>query len=196
MIYDGGPAPNTPPTADAGPDQTITLPADAILDGTVNDDGRPNPPGALTTRWSVDSGPGSVTFANADAVDTRGSFSSPGTYVLRLTSDDGALSASDTVQITVQAAGTGAVERRIATGTDDAEERATGSMYLNSSDIELVFDSDNQTDGLRFINVAIPNHATVTGAYVQFEADETQSETTNLVVRGEAADNATTFTSA
>ena len=100
------------------------------------------------------------------------------------------------MQITVQAAGTGTVERRIATGADDAEERATGSMYLNSSDIELVFDSDNQTDGLRFINVAIPNHATVTGAYVQFEADETQSETTNLVVRGEAADNATTFTSA
>jgi PKD repeat protein len=192
----GGPAPNTPPTVDAGADQTITLPADAPLDGTVSDDGRPNPPGALTTVWGVDSGPGSVTFANANAVDTRASFATAGAYVLRLTANDGALSASDTVQITVQAAGTGSVERRIATGTDDAEERATGSMYLNSSDIELVFDSNNQTDGLRFTNVPIPNHATITGAYVQFEADATQSETTNLVVQGQSADNAATFTSA
>src|SRR5439155_25729721 len=94
------------------------------------------------------------------------------------------------------AAGTGSVDRRIATGTDDAEERATGSMSLTSSDVELVFDSDNQTDGLRFTNVPIPNRATIAGAYVQFEADETQSETTNLVVRGQSADNAATFTSA
>jgi PKD repeat protein len=191
----GGPAPNTPPSVDAGANQSITLPGTAALDGTVNDDGRPNPPGAVTTTWSVDSGPGTVTFANPNAVDTSASFSAAGTYVLRLTANDSALSASDTVQIVVQAAGTGSVDRRIATGNDDVEERATGSMYLNSSDIELVFDSDNQTDGLRFTNVLIPSHATVTGAYVQFEADETQSEATSLLVQGQAADNAATFTS-
>ena len=191
----GGPAPNTPPSVDAGPNQGITLPGTAALDGTVNDDGRPNPPGAVTTTWSVDSGPGTVTFANPNAVDTSASFSAAGTYVLRLTANDSALSASDTVQIVVQAAGTGSVDRRIATGNDDVEERATGSMYMNSSDIELVFDSDNQTDGLRFTNVLLPNHATVTGAYVQFEADETQSEATSLLVQGQAADNAATFTS-
>jgi PKD repeat protein len=191
--YGGGPGANKPPTVDAGPDQTITLPADAALNGTVNDDGLPNPPGALTTAWSVDSGPGSVTFADPNAVDTRAAFSTEGTYVLRLTATDSALSASDSVQITVRPSGAASVDRRIATGSDDAEEFAGGSMYLNSSDIELVFDNDNQKVGLRFINLAIPNRATITRAYIQFEADETQSEATNLLVQGQAADNANAF---
>jgi Beta-propeller repeat len=39
---------NQPPGVNAGPDQTITLPGVANLDGTVSDDGLPNPPGALT----------------------------------------------------------------------------------------------------------------------------------------------------
>ena len=65
-------------------DQTITLPSDATLDGTVTDDGLPNPPGALTTSWSQVSGPGTVTFADASAVDTTASFSAAGAYVLEL----------------------------------------------------------------------------------------------------------------
>jgi hypothetical protein len=46
------PEPNSAPVVDAGLDQTITLPAAATLDGTVTDDGLPNPPGAVTTdKW-------------------------------------------------------------------------------------------------------------------------------------------------
>ena len=70
---------NTAPVVNAGPDQTITLPASAVLDGTVSDDGLPNPPGAMTTTWTKVSGPGSVTFQNANAVDTQASFSLAGT---------------------------------------------------------------------------------------------------------------------
>ena len=91
---------NQAPTVNAGPDQTITLPASASLDGTVSDDGLPTPP-ALITTWSKFSGPGVVTFANASAVDTTASFSASGTYVLRLTADDGAGSSSDDVTVTV-----------------------------------------------------------------------------------------------
>jgi hypothetical protein len=92
---------NTPPTVDIEPDQqTITLPSDAYLDGTVTDDGFPLPPN-LNTTWSVVNGPGSVTFANASAVDTTASFSTDGLYVLRLTADDGAESDYDEVTITV-----------------------------------------------------------------------------------------------
>ena len=72
-----------PPTVDAGPDQTITLPSAVSLDGTVSDDGLPNPPAAVTTTWSKVSGPGTVTFANANAVDTTATFSAAGTYILR-----------------------------------------------------------------------------------------------------------------
>jgi PKD repeat protein len=102
--YDTGPPPpppaNTAPIVNAGPDLTVTLPANAVLDGTVTDDGLPNPPGTTSTAWSVDSGPGTVSFQNAAAVDTQASFSTPGTYTLRLTANDSQLSSSDTTQVT------------------------------------------------------------------------------------------------
>jgi hypothetical protein len=94
---------NTPPEVDAGPDQTITLPDSADLDGTVIDDGLPAPPPGLTTMWSVvGTPPGTVTFGDHNAVDTTASFSAPGIYELQLTANDGELSASDTVQIAVK----------------------------------------------------------------------------------------------
>ena len=96
---------NHPPVVDAGPDQSVTLPAAATLDGTVTDDGLPDPPGAMTTAWSKVSGPGTVTFAAASAVDTTAAFSASGTYVLRLTADDGELQAGDTVTVTVGGGG-------------------------------------------------------------------------------------------
>ena len=95
----GGPPGNTVPVVNAGPDLAITLPAAATLDGTVSDDGLPS--GTVTQVWTVDSGPGTVTFAGATAVDTTATFSLAGTYVLRLTATDSALSAFDTVTVTV-----------------------------------------------------------------------------------------------
>jgi hypothetical protein len=88
-----------PPDVNAGVDQLINVPQKAMLQGTAFDDGLPNPPGDLTTTWSKVSGPGSVTFANASKLTTQATFGKPGTYVLRLTADDGALTASDTVII-------------------------------------------------------------------------------------------------
>ncbi len=90
---------NQPPTAHAGVDQTITLPAAAKLQGTATDDGRPA--NILTTSWSKVSGPGNVTFANANAVATKAEFSSDGTYILRLTAGDTHLLAGDDIQVTV-----------------------------------------------------------------------------------------------
>ena len=98
-------AANTAPVPNAGSDQTITLPATAALSGTASDDGLPNPPAALTTTWSKVSGPGTVTFGNANALTTTSTFSVDGTYVLRLTADDGVLSATDDMTVTVQPSG-------------------------------------------------------------------------------------------
>jgi hypothetical protein len=92
---------NKAPVVDAGPDQAITLPATASLSGTVTDDGQPNPPGATTVHWSVVSGPGTVGFDNPDIKSTTASFGQAGSYVLRLTASDGALSASDDLTVTV-----------------------------------------------------------------------------------------------
>ena len=97
------PPQNQAPNVNAGTDRTIQLPAGVALDGTVTDDGNPVG-GSLTTSWSMFSGPGTVTFANANAIDTTASFSVAGTYVLRLTASDGSLQTSDTVTIIVEAA--------------------------------------------------------------------------------------------
>ena len=73
------------------------------LNGSVTDDGRPAP-GALTVSWSAVSGPGLVTFADSTQPRTQARFGAPGTYLLRLTASDGALSSFDDVQVVVNAA--------------------------------------------------------------------------------------------
>src|SRR3989442_1157365 len=95
------PAVNLAPVVNAGADQVITLPSIANLTGAAIDDGQPNPPGALTTTWSQVSGPGTVSFSNASALNSTATFSASGAYVLRLTAWDGALAASDDVAVRV-----------------------------------------------------------------------------------------------
>ena len=96
---------NAAPTVLAGPDDTITLPIDTVsLDATVTDDGLPDPPQSVTTTWSQISGAGTVTFGDANAVDTTATFSTYGTYVLRLTANDNDLTAYDDITITVDPA--------------------------------------------------------------------------------------------
>lgn len=92
-------AANQAPTVNAGPDQTITLPSTAALDGTVTDDGLPAG-STLTQTWAKVSGPGTVTFGNASATDTTATFSTAGSYVLSLTASDGSLSSSDQTTVT------------------------------------------------------------------------------------------------
>lgn len=96
-------AANQPPSVNAGANQTITLPATASLTGTVNDDGQP-PGSSVSVNWSKVSGPGIVTFGNSNAASTTASFSTAGTYVLRLTADDSEYGASSDVTITVNPA--------------------------------------------------------------------------------------------
>jgi len=91
------PPTNSAPSVSAGPDRSVTRPDAASLDGTVSDDGLPS--ATVTTAWTKVSGPGTVTFANATLVDTTATFSAAGTYVLQLSADDGALTASDTMTV-------------------------------------------------------------------------------------------------
>lgn len=92
---------NQPPTANAGPDQEITLPGSAQLNGAATDDGLPRG-STLETFWSFVSGPGGVVFPDATLLNAVAIFSVPGTYVLRLTASDGKLSASDELTIVVK----------------------------------------------------------------------------------------------
>src|SRR5207248_1918199 len=91
---------NQPPVVNAGTDQTVTLPSSASLQGIVSDDGLP-PGSQLTLSWTVVSGSGTVTFANSGAAQTTASFSTAGSYTLRLTANDSQLTSSDDVVVTV-----------------------------------------------------------------------------------------------
>jgi regulation of enolase protein 1 (concanavalin A-like superfamily) len=91
---------NLSPIANAGPDQSIPSPANTVtLNGSATDDGQPN--GSITYNWKKLAGPGKVTFGNASQAVTTAQFSKAGTYTLRLTANDGQLSATDNVVITV-----------------------------------------------------------------------------------------------
>jgi len=97
--------PNSPPMVDAGTNQSVELPNAAVLVGAVSDDGSPDPPGDITTSWSAVSGPGTVIFIDSSALETSASFTKSGTYVLRLTASDGALTAYGDITVTVTGVG-------------------------------------------------------------------------------------------
>jgi hypothetical protein len=87
------------------------------------------------------------------------------------------------------------LDLQISGSTDDAEEREDGIMNLNSSDLELVDEYlGNQTVGLRFNNITIPQGMQVTNATITFVTDSTNSSATNLIIRAEDSDNAPPFT--
>jgi len=92
---------NAAPTANAGADQTITLPQTSVqLDGSGDDDGLPAN-SSLSYAWSATGGPSGVVFSNASAAQTDATFPGEGTYELTLTVNDGSLSGTDTVTIQV-----------------------------------------------------------------------------------------------
>ncbi|MEE9425952.1 MAG: galactose oxidase-like domain-containing protein [Methylococcales bacterium] len=174
----------------AGSDQTIVLPAELRLNGTV--------PSGSTNIWSQISGPGTASFVDSNDEDTSVNFDVSGTYVLRLTVNKGNLTAFDEITVTVNRGddtgdSTTIQEVRVSTGSDDAEEKPDGRVITGSSDLDLVASGGSQTVGIRFNGLTIPRGATIVNAYIQFTAANTRSSTTSLTLKGEAADNAATF---
>lgn len=117
-----------------------------------------------------------------------------GAHTLRaraLSSEGVDAEASIQIQVGVQT-----IQRRIASGNDDAEERSDGSMYLDSSDLELIADgSRDQVVGLRFTNLVIPAGSVIESATIQFTVDETDSGSADLLISAQADGNPGSFTS-
>jgi len=188
---------NTAPVVNAGIDQTVSIAGTATLSGSVVDDGLPIPPGSVSLEWTTASGPGPVTFSNADGEDTTASFSAPGAHVLRLSADDGQFTGNDSVTVTVvNEVGGSVVDARVSSANDDAEQY-TGSteVRLMSTDLELGVENAEQLVGIRFIDVDVPLGATITSAYVQFKVDEADSDAASISVEGEARPDAAAFSS-
>lgn len=261
---------NKAPVVSAGKDQSFILPANALLDGRVSDDGKPD--STLITIWSKQSGPGEVSFTDVNDLNTTASFSTAGTYVLRLTGYDGNLYSSDDLSIVVSSNipvltlngnnpmtirigdtftdpgatamddadgdltasiqstsnvdtsvvgiyhvtytvidsegfktsvtrrvavsdGIYFLQSRVSASADDAEENPDGNVYITSSDLNLVVDTQAQTVGIRFSDLSIPANAIITRAYIQFKADETDYLLdTVLNIASQRTDNAPDFT--
>ena len=124
----GVPDPNNKaPVVTVNPSETVTLPNAATLTATATDDGLPKPyrraasnpdrdaqpqrPIGVQIKWIQYRGPGKVTFTpDSSAVvhgepitlTSKATFSAPGTYVLRVTANDGQLYTSHDVTVTVK----------------------------------------------------------------------------------------------
>ncbi len=144
-----GGATNQAPIGNAGPDQTVILPNAATLDGTVTDDGRPYPPGAVTTTWEKVTGFGTVTFGNPNAVDTTAQFSVEGTYVLRLTANDGQASVADDITVTVAPHVTGAFTKTVVAVGERTRFKGTVSPAADGQPVRL-----QRRKGGEWVNVA------------------------------------------
>ncbi|MDB6017302.1 MAG: hypothetical protein JWR19_1791, partial [Pedosphaera sp.] len=144
---------NQAPVVSAGNSQTITLPATATLSGTAVDDGLPTP-SLLTSSWTKTSGPGTVTFANSAAPSTTASFSASGTYVLRLTTTDGALSSFNEVTVTVNPA-----------KINNPPVANSQSITLSANAVRIITltGSDPNNDPLIYSVLSNPLHGTLSG---------------------------------
>ena len=188
----GNQAPNGTIDTPPGGNTIITAGQSVNFTGTGVD---PDSNVPLTFSWNFGGGAANSTVEDPGNVV----FATPGTYTVTFTVRDSlglADPTPDSRVVTVNPTAVTVFERRVLIATDDAEEAAGGTVSLGSSDLELVFDTSIQTVGIRFSAVNIPPNAVIQRAFVQFTADETQSEATNLTIRAQAIDDAPTFTSA
>jgi endo-1,4-beta-D-glucanase Y len=98
------PSGNVAPTANAGADKSITLPTNSVV---INGTGTDSDGTISTYAWTRVSGPNTPTLTNANTTSLTASGLIAGTYVFRLTvTDNGGLTASDDVNVVVNAAPT------------------------------------------------------------------------------------------
>ena len=121
------PPANTAPTAQAGADQTIQLPATAQLTGSGTDAEN----NTLTYAWT--SAPATVTFSSTTTAATTATFPGAGTYTLTLTVNDGTATATDTVVVTVQTAPTANAPPTVNAGPDQTIVRPATTAQLTGT---------------------------------------------------------------
>ncbi|MBY5161740.1 Ig-like domain-containing protein [Salsipaludibacter albus] len=184
-------AANQPPVAVA--DTVTTGVGVARTIGVLVNDADPEGQ-VLTVTDLVPPGDGTA-VVNADQTVTYtpdAGFAGTDSFTYRV-SDGLDTSAPATVTVTVTANWDPPVVVQVGSDTDDAEEAASGTMDRGSSDLEMTQESSVQTVGVRFDGVPVPPGATVTEAWVQFEADETDGTPTTLDLAFQDADDPPTF---
>ncbi len=147
-------ATNQAPTANAGGNQTITLPvASANLSGSASTD----PDGTIASYlWQQVSGPNTSTLSSTTAQSITVSGLIVGTYTYRLTvTDNGGITGTTTVTVTVNAAANIAPVANA--GTNQTIQLPTASASLNGA---ASSDADGTITGWAWTQVSGPNTAT------------------------------------
>jgi hypothetical protein len=125
--------PGSAPAAESGVAATLT--------GTAN----------ANATWSLVSGPGTATFANANAAATDVTFGTAGTYILRLSATDATATVFEDLSVTVTSSNTaptiGTVNAQTlpANGTTGALAFTIGDTQTAAADLTLTATSSNQT---------------------------------------------------
>lgn len=125
------PAENIPPTANAGTDQSITLPTDQV---TVDGSGSTDTDGTITTYlWEKISGPATYAITNPGNSSTTITGLVEGVYVFRLTvTDNDGAQDTDDMQVTVNPEPGNEPPEAVA-GADQAIQLPTNMVTVNGS---------------------------------------------------------------
>ncbi len=86
------------------------------------------------------------------------------------------------------------VSASVVSSNDDAEEKQNGSVNTTSNDLELVNDGvgNDQTVGIRFTNLSLPQNAEILNAYIKFTATG-NSYGASIKINGENTDSSLAF---
>ncbi|WP_343692552.1 PKD domain-containing protein [Chitinophaga sp.] len=156
-------AANVAPTANAGADQTITLPATTV---TLNGTGSKDSDGTIKSyKWSQTSGPVTGTISNpAIASPVITNLTAAGTYVFTLTvTDDDGATATDNVTITVKAAVSTNVAPTANAGADQSIQLPASTATLNGTGSK---DSDGTIKSYKWAQTSGPVTTTISNATI------------------------------
>jgi hypothetical protein len=144
---------NLSPLANAGIDQAITLPANAV---TLNGNGSSDPDGSITGYlWTQVSGPSPAVLSAVNSVSTTASSLTAGTYTFRLTvTDNNGATATDDIIITVS--GTANISPTANAGSDQTIGLPANSVTLNGNGSS---DPDGTINGYLWTQVSGPSVA-------------------------------------
>ena len=88
--------------------------------------------------------------------------------------------------------GTGTTASSVVASADDAEQGVGGRMQLTSHDLDIGQRAGKPV-GLRFTGLEVPDGATVTGAYIEFEAKRSGRRPADIQIAIEDTTDAATF---
>ena len=149
-------AANIAPTANAGTDQSITLPANTIsLNGNGTD-----PDGTISAySWTKISGPAQGNITNANSASTTVTGLVQGTYQFQLgVTDNNAATALDIIQVTVNAAAN--IAPTANAGTDQSITLPTNTVSLNGNGT----DTDGTISAYSWTKISGPAQGSITNA--------------------------------